>query len=78
MSALAHSEFRTGGEPELRPMKLVVLSQQLDPSDRVIASHVTELLRDGRGRLAYLPSAPDPKRAWFEPQSRRYAAWDPR
>jgi hypothetical protein len=32
MSALAHSEFRTGGEPELRPMKLVVLSQQLDPS----------------------------------------------
>jgi dipeptidase E len=55
-------------------MKLVMLSQQFDPTDRVIAPRVAELLRDGRGRVAYLPSAPDPERAWFEPQLRCYAA----
>ena len=54
-------------------MKLVMLSQQLDPTDRVIAPRFAELLRDGPGRVAYLPSAPDPERAWFDPQSRCYA-----
>lgn len=54
-------------------MNLVMLSQQLDPIDRLVTPHVVGLFRGRRGRVAYLPSAPDPKRYWFEPQRRCYA-----
>jgi len=53
---------------------LLLLSEQLDPADAVVGPRLVDLWRGRCLRVAYLPSAPDPQRTWFEPQRRSYAA----